>query len=200
MCNPQNQRFRGRKRSYILNYKTLSVSISAARIGYRDLHPLPFLSSISAPPLHPWTVTKAVTVDGCGRPIAPTAEQTSLICQNTDVPSWQLRRGALNPVKPNKGVCPLFVMRPARHLPPMPLHSLHKQDKTAVRATLTLMYELESVGAWFSTLLWRRANQIITQQPAEETATLKLTFQAFLIIPAGCLTILGLVKSTEPAK
>lgn len=123
----------------------LSVSVSAAGIGYRDYTPLPFLSSVSVPPLHPWTVTEAVTADGCERPIAPAAEQTSLICQNTDVPSWQLRRGALNPVKPNKGVCPLFVMRPARHLPPIPLHSLHKQDKTAVRATLTLMYELKSV-------------------------------------------------------
>lgn len=40
----------------------------------------------------------------------------------------------------NKGVCPLFVTRSVKHQPQIPLSSLHKQDKTAVRAVLT--YEL----------------------------------------------------------
>lgn len=73
------------------------------------------------------------------------AEQTSLIRQNTDVPFWQLRSEALNPVTPNKGVCPLFVTRSVKHLPQILLSSLHKHDKTAVRAVLKLMYELRTI-------------------------------------------------------
>lgn len=70
------------------------------------------------------------------------AEQTSLIRQNADVPFWQSRREALNPVTPNKGVCPLSVTRSVKHLPQILPSSLHKQDKTAVRVVLKLMYAL----------------------------------------------------------
>lgn len=71
-------------------------------------------------------------------------EQTSLIRQNTDVPFWQLRRKALSTLsRQTRGVCPLFVTRSVKHPPQILLSSLHKQDKTAVRAVL--MHELRTI-------------------------------------------------------
>ncbi len=129
----------GRAEEVLLNHKKAGLSLSVSAAG--------FDTGITPPPLpHPLHLYLALYLDrdrDChlGRlqgADCSVAEQTSLFRQNTDVPFWQLRSEAFNPVTTNKGVCPLFVTHSVKQLPRILLSSLHKHDETAVRAALTL--------------------------------------------------------------
>ncbi|CAB1427648.1 unnamed protein product [Pleuronectes platessa] len=69
--------------------------------------------------------------------MGPWTEMVASRC-NCAIQGDELRREALNPVAPNKGVCPLFVTRSAKHLLQILLSSLHRRDETAVTAVLNL--------------------------------------------------------------